>query len=235
MATRSLLIFGFLAIPLTLVTVELNRPNTVSESERLQRHFDAVEQELLAADASALTPAQHSARASHIRRLRAYADRGVFPRNTDHPGEGVPYFIDRFGTRCAMAHLIEQSGAGDYVSQVSARMNNAYIHEIARDPALGGVLRAWLRDNGLSLSEAARIQPTYSCEDFPQSEWCQPAPMPMPASTGYTVAVGATTLASLGMIALNAIGPSDGHSGRTAGWLGVGIGGTGNRPDPRFV
>jgi hypothetical protein len=133
----------------------------------------------------------------------------------------VPYFVDRFGTRCAMAYLIEQSGADEYVRQVTERMNNAYIHEIAKHPELGRVLDAWLLEHGLSLDEAARIQPTYSCEEQP--EWCQPAPMPVDI-TAYKVTAGVVMAGGIATIALNAVGPSSSSSGRTAGWLGIGTG-----------
>jgi hypothetical protein len=222
MTRRSVAVLALLAVPLTVATFEFNRL-PVSEAERLHLHFDAVERELLAADVSQLTEAQRIARAMHIRRLREYADHGVFPRNTDHPGERVPYFIDRFGTRCAMAYLIEQSGAGEYVGRVATRMNNASIHEIAGDPALGGVLHAWLRDNGVSLREAARIQPAYSCEEFPELPSCERAS----DVTGYKIGAGALVLAGATTVAMNAIGPSQGRSGRTAGWLGMGVGALG--------
>jgi hypothetical protein len=64
---------GLLAVPFTLLTVDLDRPHVASESERLRRHFSIVEHELLAADVSTLTAEQRIARATHIRRLREYA------------------------------------------------------------------------------------------------------------------------------------------------------------------
>jgi len=65
--------------------------------------------------------------------------------------------VDRYGTRCAMAYLIEQSGGGDLVARVAATHNNARIPELRSDPELG----AWLWRNGMTLEEAARIQPAY--------------------------------------------------------------------------
>jgi MYXO-CTERM domain-containing protein len=69
----------------------------------------------------------------------------------------VPYFVDAFGTRCAMAHLIESTGAAALVARVAAARNNALVPELAGDPELV----AWLDQAGLTAAEAARIQPSY--------------------------------------------------------------------------
>jgi hypothetical protein len=57
-----------------------------------------------------------------------------------------------------MAYLIDRSGRRDIVDKVAASRNNAYIRELADDPALV----AWLDSSGLSVAEAARIQPAYN-------------------------------------------------------------------------
>src|SRR6059036_429146 len=90
------------------------RPNVdfrAAETGRIRRHLATVEAELRATDVSALTPAQRQARAKNLAVLHAYWVRGVFPVNTDFPGRHVPYFIDRYGTRCAMAYLISSPDA----------------------------------------------------------------------------------------------------------------------------
>ena len=69
----------------------------------------------------------------------------------------MPYFRDGDGALCAMAYLIERSGRPDLVDRIARTRNNAFIAELANDPAL----RAWLDSVGLSVTEAARIQPTY--------------------------------------------------------------------------
>jgi hypothetical protein len=53
--------------------------------------------------------------------------------------------------------LLARSGRRDLVDKVAATRNNAYIPELANDPELV----AWLEASGLSLEEAARIQPSY--------------------------------------------------------------------------
>jgi hypothetical protein len=127
------------------------------EAARLRAHFDSVLAELNARQVSNLGPAQRTARAELVRLLTGYRDAGVFPHNHDFPGEHVPYFRDEHGTLCAMAYLIASTGGGDIVDAIAERRNNAYIPELATDARLS----AWLDSVGLTVAEAARIQPTY--------------------------------------------------------------------------
>jgi hypothetical protein len=99
-----------------------------------------------------------------------------------------------------MAYLIDRSGRRDLVDRVAFTRNNAYIAELADDPDL----RVWLDSVGLSVAEAARIQPEY--EPF----------QPRGVSDDYAVAsvlISGTALATLG---LNFIAPS-----RATGWAGI--------------
>src|SRR5256886_1810502 len=146
-----------LMLAVALLFVRPNVDSPAAETGRIRRHLAIVEAELRAKDVSALTPAQRQARARNLAVLHAYWLRGVFPVNSDFPGRRVPYFIDRYGTRCAMAYLIEQSGRGDIVHRIATTENNAYVRDLKDDAQLGG----WLRENGLTAAEAARIQPAY--------------------------------------------------------------------------
>jgi hypothetical protein len=125
------------------------------EVERIQRHLATVEAELRAAEVD-LTLGRLAARAVAIERLHRYRLAGVFPHNHDFAAR-TPYFIDEHGTRCAMAYLIEEAGGAELVAAVRASRNNAYVRELADEPAL----IAWLDRNGLTVAEAARIQPSY--------------------------------------------------------------------------
>jgi hypothetical protein len=157
------------------------------EAARLRRHFASVEGELLARDVSGLTPAQRAARGELVRLLHGYAARGAFPRNDDFPGLWVPYFRDRHGNLCAMAFLIAATGRGDIVDHVARTLNNAYVPELVDEPGLA----AWLRDHGLTVEEAARIQPEYG---GPQPQPQQPQPQQKEAVTaGYAGATGGAT------------------------------------------
>ncbi len=137
-------------------------PKEAAEVTRLQRHFDAVDGELRSRDVSELSVAQRASRARLISWLREYRQAATFPTN-DRFASATPFFRDASGTLCAMAYLIDRSGRSDIVDKVAATRNNAYIRELVDDPAL----IAWLDSAGLSVAEAARIQPAYDGPGFP--------------------------------------------------------------------
>src|SRR6266545_2606110 len=153
-----------LVLAVVLLLVRPSSDFQAAQTARIRRHLATVEAELRGKDVSALTPAQRQARAKNLDVLHEYWVRGVFPVNTDFPSRHVPYFVDRYGTRCAMAYLIEQSGRGDIVRRIATTQNNAYVRDLQGDADLG----AWLRENGLTAAEAARIQPSYGSpfDDF---------------------------------------------------------------------
>lgn len=172
------------------------------EVARLRAHFDSVDAELRQAATRDLSPAQRAARATLIGWLREYREAGSFPLNDRFPDRAMPFFRDSRGVLCAMAYLIDRSGRHDLVNTVAATRNNAFIPELAGDPALS----TWLDSAGLSVAEAARIQPFY-----------EPVPEDEPGvGTGYAITsilVGGSSLATLG---LNAFDPT-----RATGWAGV--------------
>jgi hypothetical protein len=157
MTVRSLAVSVMPALAVALLTARPTVDFSAVETARIRAHLATVESELRRKDVSALAPAQREARLKNLDVLHEYWVHGVFPVNTDFPGRRVPYLVDRYGTRCAMAYLIEQSGHGDLVARIAARHNNAYIRDLKDDVELV----AWLRDNGLTAAEAARIQPAY--------------------------------------------------------------------------
>ncbi len=128
-----------------------------AERRALQAHFDTVDTELHSASESHLSLDQRFRRHELTDWLRAYRTAGEFPRNVVASGHRVPIFRDERGVLCAMAYLIERSGRMDIVDRIAASQNLAYIPQLAGDSALV----AWLDANGLSVSEAARIQPAY--------------------------------------------------------------------------
>jgi hypothetical protein len=129
-----------------------------NEVARVRAHFDSVLAELDARDLSGLSADQRATRASLITTLVEYRDRGAFPQNYDFPDRLVPYFVDRkTGVRCAMAHLIESTSRADIVERVRSANNNVRVAQLAGDSAF----TAWLDASGLTLAEAARIQPSY--------------------------------------------------------------------------
>jgi hypothetical protein len=174
------------------------------EVARLRAHFDSVDAELRLPTELPLTPAQRTVRATLIDWLREYRETGSFPRNDRFPDRAMPFFRDSRGVLCAMAYLIDRSGRRDLVDRVASTRNNASIPELAGDPDL----RTWLDSVGLSVAEAARIQPFYG---YPPEE---PAEQGVSASYALTsILVSGSSLTTLG---LNAIAPS-----RATGWAGV--------------
>lgn len=224
--TPALLAAGGALVALALRTAPLTaRPAGVSgsgspaaadlhaaEIARIRGHFDTVLAELRAADIGHLDPAQRAARARRIAELDAYRDRGTFPHNHDVSGR-VPIFVDHRGVRCAVGHLLAMSGRRDIVERVSSSNNLVRVPELAGDTAFV----RWLEATGLTLAEAARIQPKY--DQTPE----EPQPRPSDLNTAGAVLAGTAGLAS---ILLNAY--ADDAGGRTArGAIGVAIGGLG--------
>jgi hypothetical protein len=173
-----------------------------NETARLRAHFDSVLLELRGRDVSELHPARRRARAHLIATLERYRDAGVFPHNHDFAGKRVPYFRDEHGTLCAMAYLVAASGRVDIVDAVVARRNNAYIPELATDARLG----AWLDSVGLTVAEAARIQPAYGRPPVV-------TPAPERRAEGYVVPSLALGLPALVTSVLNWNAPRDRRRG----------------------
>lgn len=135
--------------------------HVASEVQRLRLHFDTVDQELRQRDVATLSTPQRAARAELIQWLKQYRQTGIFPLNNQVAPTRVPIFRDAQGVLCAMAYLIDRSGRGDLVDRIAREQNTTYIGQLAGDPSLIG----WLDSVGLSVTEAARIQPSY--EPYP--------------------------------------------------------------------
>lgn len=128
-----------------------------SEVARLRAHFDSVDIELRTRDVSHLSLEQRASRMKLIGWLREYRDAGRFPQNDRFRDRLVPFFRDSRGALCAMAYLVDRSGRGDIVDHIAKSRNNAYIRNLTDDREIV----AWLDASGLSVGEAARIQPEY--------------------------------------------------------------------------
>jgi len=200
--TRKLLLICAGIAGVLSLTAAMHRPSAdptdVREVARLRRHFAVVLSELRAADATSLSTSQRTARTTLIARLEQYAAAGRFPHNHVVPGKRVPVFRDEHGTMCAMAYLIASTGHNDIVEYVARRNNLAYIPQLAGDVRL----RAWLDSTGLTVAEAARVQPSYG------GGICLcPSPSPPPAvnrvSDAYFAASALATIASGGSLIIN--------------------------------
>jgi hypothetical protein len=158
--TAAGMLVGALPLPRDARAVPPTDPEPLAqrlEVARLRAHFDSVDAELRQAKALQLTPSQRRVRATLIGWLQEYRDAGKFPRNDRFPDRVTPFFRHGHGALCAMAYLIERSGRRDLVNRIASTQNNAFIAELANDREL----RVWLDSVGLSVTEAARIQPTY--------------------------------------------------------------------------
>ena len=194
-------------------------PIAAREIARIRGHFDSVLVELGGRDLSQLTATQRENRAVAIATLRAYRDRGRFPRNYDFPNALTPYFVDRkTGVLCAVAHLLESSGRRDIVDRVAAANNNVWVGELAADTALVH----WLDAQGLTLDEAARIQVPYTPEGPSR-----------PYTTASVAGLGASTLTSVVNLTANRQGRASMVSlaGALAGVGTMGLGFAGMRQD----
>ncbi|HEX6434109.1 MAG TPA: hypothetical protein VFZ87_07690, partial [Gemmatimonadales bacterium] len=96
---------------------------------------------------------------------------------------------------------------GDLVDRVASTRNNAFIRELADDPELP----AWLDSVGLSVTEAARIQPEYRAHLDDED-----------VSVEYALSSILVSSTSLTTVALNLITPS-----KSTAWAGVMAGSAG--------
>lgn len=136
---------------------ELPPEVAAAEVDRIRLHLGNVESALRARDTDGLNADQRARRATALDWLREYRQRGVFPHNHTHPGERVPVFVDEHGTHCAVGYLLKRSGETELIEQVVAADNNVRVMELAGSERFGD----WLEETGLTLAEAAWIQPAY--------------------------------------------------------------------------
>lgn len=180
-----------------------------AEIARLRAHFDSVDTELRTLDVSHLSTQQRANRTKLVQWLREYRDAGRFPINDRFADRTVPFFRDSQGTLCAMAYLVDRSGHGDIVDRIARTRNNAYIPELTDDRDLA----SWLDASGLSVSEAARIQPAYN---FPPPIVVSD---PNRVSSNYALLSMGLGGSSLGTLGFNLFSPS-----RTSGAAGFAAG-----------
>jgi hypothetical protein len=191
-------------------TVRIRDSRLMAETVRLRAHFDSVDLELRARKTSLLTPDQRARRNKLISWLRDYRNADRFPINDRYPDRAVPFFRDSRGTLCAMAYLIDRSGRSDLVDRVARTRNNALIPELADDPALADWFATW----GLSVAEAARIQPSYNGGVVVEDQRDR-------VHFNYAVTSLALGAASVGLGTVNFVAPKS-----SSGILGIVIGAT---------
>jgi hypothetical protein len=157
-------------------------PTRTAEQVRVASHLDGALALLASRDLSALTPTQRANRARAVEVLKVYRDAGAYPVNRDYPGQLVPYFVDPVtDVHCAVGHLMAATGQQALVRRIAAADNHVRVMDLADDVEV----RAWLETHGLTLEEAARIQPAYGGWPTPEP------PEPRISDTQLNVTLGA--------------------------------------------
>jgi len=127
-----------------------------SDRERIQMHLLLVEKSLRNTHSGKRTDQQNQNRATSLDILHTYALAGKFPINTGHKTR-QPYFIDNFGTHCAVGFLVKETGFPEISKAISETQNFAYVKEIVSPE-----LVKWSVEYGFTLEELAWIQPGYA-------------------------------------------------------------------------
>lgn len=127
-----------------------------NERERIQIHLSYTEQLLRNTDATNLTSGQQVNRSFILDLLHQYWAAGIFPTNSDYPGERKPCFIDADGNICAVGYLIEQTEGRQLAEDINAKHQYDLLLDM-KEPSI----EAWADEYGLTLEECAMIQPTY--------------------------------------------------------------------------
>ncbi len=128
------------------------------EVRRIQDHLGIVLSELTASNPPGLTKAQRHAREETIGWLAEYREAGIFPHNHVTEGTRISVFVDPHGTPCAVGYLMVRSGEDALVEEIVRTDNLVRVPALAADSRL----QDWLRARGITLAEAARIQPAYN-------------------------------------------------------------------------
>lgn len=127
-----------------------------NDQQRIRYHLLNVESVLRSKNTEHLSQDQLKNRLKMLDVLYQYALDMQFPVNTYHPHR-QPYFIDVYGTHCAVGYLVAKSGHGEISKAISEKQNYAYVREIESQE-----LMQWSIDYGFSLDELAWIQPEYT-------------------------------------------------------------------------
>jgi hypothetical protein len=124
------------------------------EGAAKQTRLRSVVAELRARDASGMTAEKRAARTRAIDLLSEYAEQAHFTVHHMAWPRTQPLFIDEFGTRCALASVLDGFGEDTVVQRLAVECNDAYLAEIPDDPDVARVLD----ELGLTIDEAAYIQ-----------------------------------------------------------------------------
>lgn len=141
-----------------LFALGVSRPDTMAEIDKIRCHVAYALGQL-----QAKTAQDQDRRMELLATLEAYVARGVFPLNEKAaaPDQRHPCFVDSMGTPCAVAHLMQQSGAKALAGTIASSHKYDAIAQIVADEELSPQIKSWALSNGLSVQDLALIQPTY--------------------------------------------------------------------------
>ncbi|MCA9596688.1 MAG: hypothetical protein KC776_25400 [Myxococcales bacterium] len=159
------------------------------EHERVRLHLEGAVRAVTSASTPTLDDATRARRQRLLVHLRDYIDAGRYPIN-DVLDEPTPIFVDARGARCAVAALLEATGEHELVQHVARTQNLARVRELC-------VLGEWLAHHGLTVDEAARIQPAYQAHLEP--DWRPTVAAIAGAQVGRTEDIGWETVVAAGV------------------------------------
>ena len=129
-----------------------------TEQQLVKFHLQQTELLLRKRKVNHLSVAQQMQREKNLNTLYSYWNNGVFPINDLHENR-QPYFIDKFGTYCAVGYLMKMSGADNMAKEIHSKQNYSYLTDINHPE-----LKNWAFASGFTLDELALIQPGYGGE-----------------------------------------------------------------------
>jgi hypothetical protein len=157
---------------------------------RIQQHLSRVEAQLRRAPVKAFSPEAQARRARLLDELHGYWREGVFPRNSGHPFEQHPYFIDHEGRACAVGALVQRSGHEALAQRIDRQFHTEYVPNMA-----DAQLLAWAEAHGFTVQELALIQPGYcNCDGYDGNFGPEPGQTPVDGAEQYQPVCGSNGL-----------------------------------------
>lgn len=178
-----------------------NDYNYTNEVDLIKLHLSLVEDELRRNTPSNLSAIQKQNRITCLDILNKYWNNGVFPKNTFHSAR-TPYFIDIYGTYCAVGYLIKETGFDDIAQKIHKENNYGYIKDLKKEYE---EIDTWANLFGFTTDELAWIQPSYG------NPWSYPYYCVSNVPTTQVQIINEkcdTNQASLGSVILPSICPS---------------------------
>ncbi|MAC96806.1 MAG: hypothetical protein CMC96_15045 [Flavobacteriales bacterium] len=127
-----------------------------NEKSQIQLHLKLVHQVLKERSVHHLNKKQKKNRSTALTILKQYYQNEQFPINLHHSYR-IPYFIDDFGTACAVGHLIIETGFPEVSKMIAQQNNYSYLEEMNYPE-----VELWAKEFGFTIDELKWIQPGYA-------------------------------------------------------------------------